>query len=220
MNHDMNKGNVRTPAAASGAGSQMEANASAASSPLKPETSDKERAPEREEKPEVAGPGPQRTEMRSLGVVIRAYARHHVRSLMFKRLADLALQEFRGVEGHPPTKLFRMPDGSRFQVDPDDSLEVSMDLYSLANEERLRMNEIREAAVHIAPAAVDIPAVPYVPSVPAEDDGDAVDNPAFKVVTASPVPKHVANGVARAAKPATPDEWTQAVGASNGAGKT
>jgi hypothetical protein len=72
-----------------------------------------------------------------------------------------------------------------------------------------------EAAVQIAPAAVDLPAAPYVPSVPDESDADAIDNPAFKVATASPFPKDVANGVARAAKPVTSDEWAQAVGASS-----
>jgi hypothetical protein len=184
------------------------------SRPSKPGVNGHEQVPEGEGGPGVAEevPRQQPTAVRSLGVVIRAYARHHVRSLMFRRLGDLALQEFRGVEGRPPTKLFRMPDGSKFQVDPDDSLEVSMDLYGLANEERLRMNEIREAAVHIDPVAVDIPAVPYVPSVPDSPDADAVDNPAVRVATASPVPKAVANGVARA-KPVKPDEWEKAVGA-------
>jgi hypothetical protein len=216
----INNGVVTMPTATMGTMNDTEPEVEGPSSPPSTaESNDNVRVSEPKAPDRVVGAIPPQppTEVRSLAVVIRAYARHHVRSLMFKRLADVALQEFRGLDGRPPTKLFRMPNGAKFQVDPDDSLELCMDLHELANEERLKMAEIRDAAVHVDAAAVDIPPVPYVPSVPAEDDGDAVDNPGLRVAAGSLGTKSSANGTTAVRPPPTPKatEWEQAVGVSS-----
>jgi hypothetical protein len=119
------------------------------------------------------------TSTRSLAVVLRALARHQARSTMLERLAEVALEEFYGAEGRPPTKLLRLPNGLRYAIEPDDSLELHLELLRSAGEERFQMQAIHAAAVQIAPEAVDIPSVPYVAGVsgPPDEYASAVDNP-------------------------------------------
>jgi hypothetical protein len=58
---------------------------------------------------------------RSLTVVLRALGRHHSRALMLERLAYVAMEEFLGLEGRPPTKLLKLPNGAKFTVESDDA---------------------------------------------------------------------------------------------------
>ena len=155
-------------------------------------------------------------ETRSLRVVLRAVERHQSRSLMLTRLAHVVLEEFHGTEGRPPSKLVRLPNGIRYAVEPDDSQELYLELLRMAGEERAQLVEIHQAAVQIAPTAVDIPAPLHASGTPAPPDEPAstVDNPAHRVAASSSGPT---NGVRRRAQ-AKPDEWEQAVGA-NGASK-
>jgi hypothetical protein len=73
---------------------------------------------------------------RSLTVVLRALGRHHSRALMLERLAYVAMEEFLGIEGRPPTKLLKLPNGAKFTVESDDALELNMELSRMALEER------------------------------------------------------------------------------------
>jgi len=155
---------------------------------------------------------------RSLAVVLRAVERHQARAIMLKYLADVALEAFHGLEGRPPTKLVRLPNGIRFAVEPDDAVELHLELARMASEERSQLVTIHQAAVQIEPSAVDLPATPYIPgTAPPDDPASTVDNPAIRTATASSIPRGaVAGGSGRPGAPAKPDEWGQAVGASNG----
>lgn len=144
--------------------------------------------PSSEEKP---------VETRSLRVVLRALERHQSRSLMLTRLAHVVLEEFHGTEDRPPTKQIQLPNGLKYTVEPDDSIELHLELLRLAGEERSQLVAIHEAAVQIAPSAVDLPATPYVPgTVPPAEPACTVENPAHRVATASPLPRGVANSAA------------------------
>jgi hypothetical protein len=157
------------------------------------------------------------TATRSLVVVLRALQRHQARSVMLERVALLALEEFRGTEVAPPRKLLRFPNGIRFAVEPTDAEEIYLDLRRMAGEERLKMLAIHAAAVEIAPSAVDISSPPYVPDAPCppEEYGTAVDNPGHRAGAAPAAPKSSARGGTATASRGKPDEWEQAVGASD-----
>ena len=177
---------------------------------------EKKSAPGPGEDQNNASPTEPPVETRSLSVVLRALGRHQARGIMLEHLARVALEDFRGCEEIPPRKLLRLANGVRYAVEAADAEELYIDLVRMAGDERIQMQAIQEAAVQVAPAAVDVPAVPYVADVPRSPDAFPVDNPGYRGAAASPAPRRAANGAVstRATKPEKPDDWEQAVGVS------
>jgi hypothetical protein len=99
-------------------------------------------------------------------------------------------------------------------VEPDDAKELYIELVRMAGDDRIQMQAIHAAAVEIAPAAVDVPAVPYVADVPRSPEAFPVDNPGYRGAAAAPSPRRAANGAAAGTRPSQPktSEWDQAVG--------
>ena len=153
---------------------------------------------------------------RSLTVVLRALARHHSRALMLERLAYVAMEEFLGLEGRPPTKLLKLPNGAKFTVESDDALELNMELARMALEERFKLQQIEAAGVRVDPAAVDI--VPRVAptGIPGPADECMVDNPRHKAASPTVATK---KGMTGAGQAASADEWDKIMGVASAPAK-
>jgi hypothetical protein len=154
------------------------------------------------------------TETRSLTTVLRALTRHQSRALMLARLAHVVMEEFLGCEGRPPTKVLQLQNGARFTVDPDDALELQMDLTRMSLEERHKLQMIERAGVQVDPNAVDIKASFSPVGVPGPAGECVVDNPRGKAASPT-VLKDGMNGpvrTARAGQPVSSDEFARAVG--------
>jgi hypothetical protein len=160
---------------------------------------------------------PAPTETRSLTTVLRALARRQSRSLMLARVAHVVMEEFLGFEGRPPTKLLQLPNGARCTVEPDDALELHMDLLRMGLEERHRMQMIEAAAVQVDPNAVDIKPSLVPIGVPGPAGECVADNPRSKAASPTVASKagiHGAVGTARPGPAVTADEFERAVGAA------
>jgi hypothetical protein len=138
---------------------------------------------------------------------------------MLTRLAQVAMEEFLGNEGRPPTKLLQLPNGARFQVEPDDALELHMDLLRMSLEDRYMLQLIERAGVQVDPNAVDIKPVASATGVPGPADECVVDNPRSRAASQGGVAKGGMNGHARPAPSVTADEFHRAVGVTSAAPK-
>jgi hypothetical protein len=192
------------------------------SAPPRPRKSRRKKPPEEGESDFPEGmpflkPAP--TETRSLTVVLRACGRHQSRALMLTRLAQVAMEEFLGNEGRPPTKLLQLPNGARFQVEPDDALELHMDLIRMSLEDRYKLQLIERAGVQVDPNAVDIKPVASAVGVPGPADECVVDNPRSRAASQGGVAKGSPSSHARPAPPVTRDEFERAVGVTGAATK-
>jgi hypothetical protein len=138
---------------------------------------------------------------------------------MLTRLAQVAMEEFLGNEGRPPTKLLQLPNGARFQVEPDDALELHMDLIRMSLEDRYKLQLIERAGVQVDPNAVDIKPVASATGVPGPADECVVDNPRSRAASESAVGKGSPTSHVRSVPPMTRDEFERAVGVTGAATK-
>jgi hypothetical protein len=146
---------------------------------------------------------------RSLTVVLRALGRHHSRALMLERLAYVAMEEFLGMEGRPPTKLLKLPNGAKFTVESDDALELNIELSRMALEERFKLQQIEAAGVHVNPSAVDIVARSAPTGVAGPAGECMVDNPRHKAASPTVATKR---GMTGAGQAGSADEWDKVMG--------
>jgi hypothetical protein len=120
------------------------------------------------------------TATRSLQVVRRAINRAQAKALMLEHLSRAVAIDFRGTDFAPPRLLVRVPGGGAFAVEPDDVIDLELELLGLAASERSKIARILSAGVTVDPGDVDIgPGVAVsLPRPP--DDESPVDNPEFR----------------------------------------